>query len=153
MTAAVVLLLCWAQAPAVRQQPIPFSHKLHVRMGQQCADCHTMSPPGEMATFPKETRCMSCHAGKTTSPAILKLQEYAKQRKPVPWVRIYKVPEYVYFSHEAHHKKGKIACTACHGPVAERDVITVEKPTSMVACMACHDETGASNECTFCHAP
>ncbi len=158
LSLAVVLLLTLAASGQKRQaaprQPIPFSHKTHVALGQRCLDCHAMPEPGDLATFPKEAKCMSCHTAiKAESPAIVKLAEYYKEKKPVPWVRIYKVPDYVFFSHQNHHKKAKIACETCHGPVAERAVMTREKPASMLSCMDCHDQMGASNECNFCHNP
>ncbi|MBI3697889.1 MAG: cytochrome c3 family protein [Acidobacteria bacterium] len=112
-----------------------------------------MPEPGDLATFPKEAKCMSCHIGiKTDSPAIRKLAEFYKNQKPVPWVRVYRIPEYVFFSHK-EHRRAKVGCESCHGPVAEREVIAAEKPTSMVACMDCHERTGASNACNFCHNP
>jgi hypothetical protein len=95
---------------------------------------------------------MACHQTiKADSPAIQKLAEFHKNEKPVPWERIYRVPDYVWFSHELHHKEAKIACETCHGPVAERDVLAKEKPTSMASCMTCHAEMQAANECDVCH--
>ncbi len=113
-----------------------------------------MPEPGWDMTFPAEAKCIECHARiKADSPAILRLAEFSKEHKPVPWVRIYKIPDYVAFSHKAHSKKAKIGCEVCHGPVAERDVIAKEKPTSMAACMDCHREKGARVSCNYCHNP
>jgi hypothetical protein len=83
----------------------------------------------------------------------MKLAGYYEAKKPIPWVRIYQLPEYVYFSHSLHHEKAKIGCELCHGPVAERDTITKEKAISMTACMDCHSERGASVKCNRCHSP
>lgn len=133
-------------------QPIPFSHKVHAKLGLDCVDCHKMEDPGFAAGYPKEETCMLCHASvKADSPGIQKLADFAAAGEPVPWVKVYRVPNYVYFSHAFHYFDAEIACEKCHGPVAERDVIVKEKPTSMVACMACHDEMGASNDCNLCH--
>jgi hypothetical protein len=137
------------RAPA---QPIPFSHKQHVAVGLKCLDCHPIRQPGFAAGLPKETTCMGCHLTiKTASPSIQKLAEFNKGKKPVPWVKVYKVPDYVWFSHEVHHREAKLDCAECHGPVAQRDVIAKEKPTSMNACMDCHRQRNASNECDVCH--
>jgi hypothetical protein len=138
-------------APAP-QQPIPFSHKTHVALGVKCLDCHPIRQPGFAAGLPKETTCMGCHVSmKTDSPHIQKLAQFNKSKQPVPWVKVYKVPDYVWFSHEVHYKEAKIECVECHGPVATRDVIAKEKPTSMNACMDCHRQRNASNECDVCH--
>lgn len=134
------------------EQPLPYSHKTHVAVGLKCTGCHAMPGNGEMATFPPESLCMACHASvKKDSPYIKKLAQFAKDKKPVPWVRVYQLPAYVWFSHKDHLKK--VTCEACHGPVAERDVIKREKPITMAACMACHDDAGAANECNTCHNP
>jgi hypothetical protein len=139
------------EVPPAPRQPIAYSHKTHVGLGLKCAECHTMPGKGEAATFPAESKCMSCHSAiKTDSPEIQKLAAYHRDKKPVPWVRVYKLPDYVWFSHKTHSKS---KCETCHGPVAEREVLAREKPITMVACMACHEDTGASNECNFCHNP
>lgn len=137
------------QAPA---QPIPFSHKQHTAQGIQCAGCHPIRDPGFQAGYPKESACMGCHASiKKDSPAIRKLADFAKSKQPVPWVKVYKVPDYVWFSHAAHAQDAKIACTECHGPVADRDVLAKERPTNMLSCMQCHAKRNVSNGCDFCH--
>ena len=136
---------------AAAEQPIPYSHKKHVALGLECVGCHAMPGKGEAATFPAETVCMQCHAAvKRDSAAIQKLAAFVKEKKPVPWVRVYKLPDYVWFSHKAH---GVAACGKCHGDVAAREVLVKEKPIDMNSCMNCHDEHKASNECNLCHNP
>ena len=140
------------KVPPAPEQPIPFSHKTHTTAGIKCTDCHTLRDEN-VAGIPKETTCLGCHMTiKKDSPAIQKLTEFAKSKQSVPWVRVYRVPDYVYFSHQAHHKDAGFSCDTCHGPVAERDVIAKEKPITMQACMSCHAKHQASNGCDFCHA-
>jgi hypothetical protein len=146
MFSALAFLLLLA-AP----QPIPYSHKTHLALGLQCKNCHTNPDPGEMMGFPATKTCMGCHATvKTDSPAIQKLAQFAKDQKPVPWVRIYQIPGYVYFSHRAH-QEAEANCQTCHGPVAQRETITKEVDISMGACMDCHRKNKASIDCTYCH--
>jgi len=137
------------------EQPLPFNHKTHVATaGIKCLDCHSIREPGMLAGYPKETTCMGCHASvKADSPAIQKLAGFAKAKQAVPWAKVYKVPDYVWFSHASHHKDAGIACDACHGDVASMDVVSKEKPTNMAACMECHAKHKASNACDFCHNP
>jgi len=111
-----------------------------------------MPGKGEAATFPPETKCMECHvAVKKDSPAIEKLVKFVKKKEPVPWVRVYKLPEYVWFSHKIH--SAAATCDKCHGEVGKKDVVVKEKPIDMNSCMNCHDEHKAPNECNVCHNP
>jgi len=136
----------------VWQQPLPFSHKTHAGAGLRCADCHTLAAPGRQAGLPPASRCMACHRTiKAESPHIALLAGYERNKKPVPWRRLYRLADYVFFSHRRHHVGGGIACETCHGPVASRDVLARETDLSMKACMDCHDQTSASNECHVCH--
>ncbi|MBZ2179612.1 MAG: cytochrome c3 family protein [Acidobacteriota bacterium] len=149
-------LLCLSLLGALlllaQDQPIPYSHKTHLKMGLKCNECHTMPGKGEAATFPAESKCMTCHTAiKKESKHIQLLAEYAAKKEPVPWVRVYKLPGFVWFSHKVH--TAVVDCAQCHGNVAESEVIKKEKPITMNACMACHDEHKAPNECNFCHNP
>ena len=135
-------------------QPLPFSHKKHISNGLDCKDCHSMPDPGDEMTFPATAKCMTCHVEiKKDSPAIQLLADYNKKGEPVPWKRVYRVPDYVFFSHKIHLTQAKAMCETCHGPVRDRDVIRKEKDTSMASCMDCHRMAGASTECNFCHDP
>jgi hypothetical protein len=146
------LLLClWMAAATPPEQPIPYSHKQHLALGLKCKDCHTMPDPGELMTIPAAARCMSCHAAvKKDSSHIQKLAGFARDSRPVPWVRVYRIPSYVYFSHKAHLDAGE-SCQNCHGKVAERDRLFKETDLSMGGCMSCHRDKRASNDCTYCH--
>ena len=162
MVASCAVLLAQTPAPpAVDEklpkepptQPIPFSHRTHVRQGIKCRDCHIIPDPGLAAGFPKEVVCMGCHVTiKKDSPFIQKLAGLAKSKTPAPWARVYSVPDYVWFSHAVHVKEGKLECETCHGPIATREVTFKEKPTNMSSCMACHAQRGASNGCDTCHS-
>jgi cytochrome c7-like protein len=133
-------------------QPIPFSHRVHSKFITDCYFCHEFANAGWDLTYPAESKCMVCHASlKAEDPGVKKLIVYFDEKKPVPWVRVYQVPDYVFFSHKVHVTKGKIGCDACHGPVAERDELAREKPTSMQACIDCHKEKHALATCRSCH--
>jgi hypothetical protein len=144
----------WAQPPAKAPpaQPIPFNHKVHATAGLTCLGCHTIAAPGDLAGLPGASFCMGCHDTiKKDSPAIQTLTAFAGDRKPIPWVRVYKLPGFVYFSHQVHYKEAHVECAVCHGPVAERTVIRQERSTAMADCMKCHDEQKAANGCDLCH--
>lgn len=153
--ALLMALVAQEQAPPKRgpEQPIPYSHKKHLAMGLKCSNCHTNPDPGEFMGIPETKVCMGCHQSvKTDSPHIQKLTAYHKQEKEVPWLRVYQIPSFVFFSHRAHTEAGQ-KCETCHGPVPERDVIARETDISMGGCMDCHRRNKASNSCNFCHEP
>lgn len=147
---AVAVLLCGAGVSA-QQQPIPYSHKTHVGLGLACKSCHRNPDPGDFMGLPPESFCMGCHQSvKANSPHIQKLAAAAKAKQKMPWVRVYQLPTFVYFSHRVHTAAGA-ECESCHGPVRERDVLTKEVQHTMDSCMACHKAKEAPNDCTTCH--
>jgi hypothetical protein len=161
---AIVLALLLLAALAVRaqggptvrapEQPIPYSHKQHVALGLQCRVCHVNPDAGKLMTYPPTSLCMGCHQGIAKDrPSIQKLAAFAESGKPVPWVRVYQVPDYVYWQHGSHLEAG-ISCADCHGPVAERDVIALEtNVVKMLGCVTCHDKRQVFTDCGACHAP
>lgn len=78
------------------------------------------------------------------------LEGYEQRNETIPWVRVYKIPDFVFFSHKEHLASGA-SCAICHGAVELRDRLEQEVPTSMEHCMDCHKSQGASLECHFCH--
>jgi hypothetical protein len=134
-------------------QPIPYSHKQHLALGLQCKNCHEMAEPGDYAGLPSTATCMNCHTTiKKDSPSIQKLAQFHKDGQPVPWVRVYHIPDYVDFSHKVHLTRAKATCETCHGPVRERDVLRKETDITMAGCMDCHRANNASIACDYCHA-
>jgi len=140
------------QPPSPPQQPIPYSHKLHAgELDLKCSNCHLNSDPGEKMGIPATSICMECHSTiSADKPAIQKLSAFAKNNRPVPWVRVYEIPSYVRFSHRAHLSAGS-SCTQCHGQVKEREQLYKEVDTSMASCVKCHRANKASVDCTYCH--
>ena len=136
---------------AVDPQPIPFSHKQHAAAGLSCGDCHRGADKRERAGLPNSEQCMLCHQTiKTDSPAVGKLARLHQERKPLNWVRIYRVPDFVFFSHKNHTAAGT-GCASCHGPVDQRDRLAKEVSTSMIMCMGCHKQKNVSRNCHLCH--
>lgn len=140
-----------AKPPEPLQQPLPFSHKLHVAQGLKCQGCHANPEPGEQMTFPATAKCMACHEETAADkPAIKTLTKFHNDKAAIPWVRVYQKPDWVWFSHRVHLEAGA-KCDRCHGAVSERDALWKEKPITMESCMTCHRETNASNACNYCH--
>jgi hypothetical protein len=132
-------------------QPLPFSHKTHAAAGLACLDCHAGAKAKESAGVAPPNKCMFCHISiKADSEPIRKLAQAQKSGQAIPWVRVYRVPAFVFFSHASHAKAG-VECVTCHGPVAERDVLSAEISTKMQMCVNCHTARKASTECALCH--
>jgi hypothetical protein len=148
----VLAAIAVATAADAPEQPLPFSHKAHAgALKLQCKMCHVNPDPGETEGIPPASTCMQCHSAiKTDSPAIQKLTAYARNNRPIPWARVYSIPDFVTFSHRDHIKAGN-TCEDCHGKVAESDQLARETNLSMGGCMNCHRVKNASIDCTFCH--
>jgi quinoprotein glucose dehydrogenase len=138
-------------ASKVQSQPVPFSHRQHSQLGVECSVCHPTAETGDVAQIPHSADCMSCHQTiKSKSPSIQKLARFQKEDKSIPWTRVYKLPDFVFFSHRKH-ANARIECQSCHGPVQSRDVLWQEKDLSMDSCVACHKLRKASVDCNLCH--
>jgi hypothetical protein len=54
--------------------------------------------------MPAVNTCMGCHTIVAAQrPEIQKLAKYYNEKRPIPWVHIHKVPEYVHFPHVRHY--------------------------------------------------
>lgn len=144
----------WQQNRKTPEQPINFSHQIHVsRVGLPCTHCHYSVEISQAAGIPPVETCMNCHqAVATDRPEIQKLTKYWEEQKPIPWKRVYKLPvrKYIYFSHKRHIKAG-LECVNCHGNVEIMPVIKAVPKLEMGWCMSCHREKNASIDCATCH--
>jgi len=59
------------------------------------------------------------------------------EQKPIEWVRVHNLPDFVYFDHRPHVAR-QIACETCHGPVQSMDRMRQHAPLSMGWCIDCH---------------
>jgi hypothetical protein len=57
--------------------------------------------------------------------------------KPIPWIRIHKVPEYVHFPHTRHINAG-VTCQTCHGQIQKMDRVYQYASLNMGWCVSCH---------------
>ena len=135
------------------EQPIPFSHKLHLTFDMKCQQCHPNPEPGDRMTLPAADRCMECHRTVVKEkPAIQQLAEFAKSKQTIPWVRIYVVSGSVFWTHRSHLEAG-MKCEACHGEVRKMEVLSATtNVTTMAGCVDCHRKKDASTGCQYCHA-
>ena len=108
--------------PAKREgpvQPIFFSHLIHAGSMQiACQYCHADARRSSSAGIPSVERCMGCHKiiAAEGNPEVTKLHGYWERKEPIPWVRVFKVPEFANFTHKPHVQAG-VQCQTCHGRI------------------------------------
>ena len=122
-------------------QPIPFSHKHHAKeLGIDCRFCHTNVEVGPTAGLPTTEVCMTCHSQIwTNSPLLEPLRKSWESGVPIEWVKVNKLPDFVYFDHSIHVNRG-INCNLCHGPVQEMQITFKGEPFRMSWCLECHKD-------------
>lgn len=124
---------------AVPEQPVPFSHQHHVGgLGIDCRYCHTGVDRSRFAGLPDTHTCMSCHSQLWTEAQMLApVRESLKEDRPLRWIRVHKLPDFVYFDHRAHVTRG-IGCESCHGRVDRMPLMRQAMPMTMQWCLDCH---------------
>jgi mono/diheme cytochrome c family protein len=117
--------------PAKREgpvQPIFFSHVIHAGSMQiSCQYCHANARRGSAASIPSVERCMGCHkiVAAQGNPEVEKLQGYWERKEPIPWVRVFKVPEFAQFPHNQHIRAG-LQCQTCHGRIEAMEQVAAK---------------------------
>jgi cytochrome c551/c552 len=149
-------------------QPIYFVHKVHAGVNQiSCLYCHGGAQDSKHATIPAVNVCMNCHmsvkeytgfpivrddgTNVDANAEIQKLYKYAgwnpdtkkydKPGKPIEWVKIHNLPDFVYFNHSQHVKVGQVACQTCHGEIQNMIQVKQFSDLSMGWCVNCHRTT------------
>jgi mono/diheme cytochrome c family protein len=155
-------------------QPIHYSHKIHAGdNGIDCKYCHSSARTSKTAGIPSLNVCMNCHKNISEfqgdkdstyveytkeyyTGEIQKLydavgwdktaQKYTGKTKPVKWVRIHNLPDFVYFNHSQHVTVAGIECQKCHGKVETFEIQKQFAPLTMGWCINCHRETNVKVE-------
>ena len=155
ITALVVFLVLisagiWGiyQTQVPPAQPIQFPHSTHVNLQIPCLYCHPGAYRQASAGLPTEQKCWGCHSQlkKYFQPPVpvdqwpvelQKLASYVKAGKPIDWVPVYQVPDFVHFNHRPHIAAG-LNCENCHGDMSKKTVETIEQTVNMGWCINCH---------------
>ena len=122
-------------------QPIAFPHKVHAGDNQiPCLYCHSAARTSRHAGIPSASVCMNCHSIlEKQTVEIEKLKEAVDLQRPIRWVKVHNLPDFVYFNHSQHVQSG-VACQNCHGAVEKMDRIEQVSPLTMGWCLRCHRE-------------
>lgn len=140
------------------EQPIAFSHVKHAGPASQipCMYCHNSADRSEDAGIPAVQVCAGCHIPggvpmvRKDSTGVQQLVEYWTEQRPIPWVRIHKLPDHVHFPHMMH-VNADVTCQECHGQVQEMTEIERVAPLSMGWCVQCHEARAVRTDCFVCH--
>jgi hypothetical protein len=154
LTAAAVFgafLLSCAEPPSPAQ-PVPFSHRVHAGVNRiGCQMCHAYAAHAPTAGVPSMARCFGCHKFVSRDkPEVQKVVQTYQEGKVLEWIRVYRVPDHVFFTHERHVAAG-LRCQICHGEVQEMDVVRQASPLTMGWCVDCHRQRHAPTDCLICH--
>ena len=77
----------------------------------------------------------------------------------IEWIRVHRVPDYVYFDHRPHVAAG-VDCRRCHGAIETMERVGQVESLSMGWCVNCHrhesedpsqSPVSASTDCSACH--
>ncbi len=123
----------------IKPQPVPFSHLHHVaEAGIDCRYCHTSVEESSFAGIPPTETCMNCHSQLwADSPMLAPVRESYRNDEPLVWNRVHDLPDFVFFDHSIHIKRG-VACATCHGDLAEMPLTWKESTLYMEWCLECH---------------
>jgi len=121
------------------EQPVPFSHKHHVRDdGIDCRYCHTSVETSAFAGIPPTKTCMTCHTMIwPDAPMLEPVRKSFQTDRAIQWTRVNYLPQFVYFNHSIHIHKG-VGCTTCHGPVGDMPLTWQNATLQMRWCVDCH---------------
>jgi mono/diheme cytochrome c family protein len=115
-------------------QPIFFSHVIHAGSFRiDCQYCHANARRSSSAGLPSVERCMGCHkiVAAEGNQYVDELKGYWERQEPIPWVRVFKLPEFAYFPHKNHVQAG-VPCQTCHGQIEAMEQVYAETGQSIV---------------------
>jgi hypothetical protein len=121
------------------EQPVQFSHLHHVLDdGIDCRYCHTSVETSSFAGIPPTKTCMNCHSQIwQTAPILEPVRASFREDKPMTWIRVHDLPDFVYFNHSIHVKKG-MGCETCHGRIDQMPLTRQQNSLQMEWCLNCH---------------
>lgn len=139
------------------EQPIAFSHRIHAGEARvPCLYCHFGATRSRHAGIPPASVCMNCHTLLTKqTEEIEKLREAVQQHRPIAWIKVHNLPDFVHFDH-SRHLAARLSCRDCHGPIEQMDRVAQQAPLTMGWCLDCHERRGphepnGKTDCARCH--
>ena len=127
------------RADTFREQPVQFSHQHHVGgLGIDCRYCHTSVEKAVCRGHPAdedlhELPLADLGEQPDTGAGARELPDRQADR----WTRVHDLPDFVYFNHSVHVKKG-VGCATCHGRVDRMPLMYQKTSLLMEWCLDCH---------------
>lgn len=158
-------LYCHSGAETSRHAGIPAA--------SVCMNCHKFitAPLGAVRAEDELAQQENRRPREVVSPEVAKLYaafglgedrepKAGGQKRPIEWIKVHNLPDFVYFDHRAHVNVG-VKCQTCHGPVETMERLRQAEDLSMGWCVNCHRDTtengvagkavSASIDCVTCH--
>ena len=113
-------------------QPVQFDHRHHVQddlTGPPLLP-HDRRKGGERRDPAHRVPPQLPRAGLNKSPLLDLVRASWSSNRPIEWVRVHRVPDFVYFDHSIHVNKG-VGCVECHGRVDLMPTIEQVAPPTM----------------------
>jgi hypothetical protein len=91
-----------------------------------------------VAGIPPTKTCMNCHSVLYADSAYLEpIRESYRTNDSIQWVKVHRLPDFVYFNHSIHVNKG-VGCSTCHGSINQMPLVFQASPLLMEWCLGCH---------------
>jgi len=138
-------LMGWVRTPYQRRQgervvqPVFFDHQIHVAdLRIDCRYCHATVERAPSAGLPSTATCVPCHNRVwREGPLFAPVRRSLATGRSIPWVRVTRLPDFVFFNHAIHVAKG-VGCETCHGRVDQMPRVRQTASLSMRWCLDCH---------------
>jgi hypothetical protein len=133
-----------------------------------CMNCHSFvtAPWGAVRAEDELAKKENRAPQRVIAPEIRKIYEAlalnddrksdpTKKPRPIEWMRVHTLPDFVYFDHRPHVNAG-VACQSCHGPVETMERVRQVEDLSMGWCVNCHrsvNRVGIDGKGNFTSAP
>ena len=88
--------------------------------------------------IPPTKTCMNCHSQIwIDSPTLEPVRASYQTNESVRWTKVNDLPDFVYFNHSIHIKKG-VGCETCHGRIDTMPIVYQQASLQMRWCLDCH---------------
>ena len=80
-----------------------------------------------------QQRCVT----RANSPLLAPVRASLTSNTSLKWTRVYDLPDFAYFDHSIHVRKG-VGCSTCHGRVDQMPITWKAQTLYMKWCLECH---------------